>query len=322
MTMRTAPLLALALTLASAACSSGNDGSTSTSTGTSSTSTSSGGSGGAGGQGGAPPIGGDRPVDVQVPDGYQPGTPAPLLILLHGYSISGVVEELYLHLGPTANEHGFLYAHPNGTIDQQGEYFWNATDACCNYDGSTVDDSAYLASVIDEIAARYSVDAKRIYVMGHSNGGFMAYRLACDHADRIAAIVSLAGAMWEDATKCQPQSPVAVLEIHGTSDSEVLFDGSPGSGMPGDGAYPSAETSVKDWAMLDGCALTPDTSAPPLDLDDQLAGAETTVEKYAEGCKAGGGAELWSIQGGSHLPTVSDTFREDVFQFLLAHPKP
>ena len=74
--------------------------------------------------------------------------------------------------------------------------------------------------------------------------------------------------------------------------------------------------------MLDGCALTPDTSSPPLDLDQVLAGAETTVETYASGCKAGGSATLWAIQGGSHLPSIGDTFRQDLFSFFLAHPKP
>jgi polyhydroxybutyrate depolymerase len=312
--MRLASLLAFALL--AAACSSG--GVSTTSTSSSSTS----GSGGAGGMGGGPPIGGDRPVDVKVPGSYQQGTPAPLLILLHGYSVDGDVEELYLHLGPTADKYGFLYAHPSGTIDSQGNYFWNATDACCNYDGSSVDDSSYLSSVITEIEARYTVDPKRVYVMGHSNGGFMAYRLACDHADQIATIVSLAGAMWEDTSKCQPKQPVTVLQIHGTADPEVIYDGSPGSGTPGNGPYPGAETSVKDWAMLDGCALTPDTSAAPLDLDEQLAGAETTVETYAQGCQPGGGAVLWSIQGGTHIPNFGDTFHEDLFQFLMAHPRP
>jgi polyhydroxybutyrate depolymerase len=92
--------------------------------------------------------------------------------------------------------------------------------------------------------------------------------------------------------------------------------------MPGNGPYPGAETTVKDWAMLDGCSLTPNTSSPPLDLDTMLPGAETTVETYAAGCKTGGSAALWAIQGGSHLPTIGDTFREDVFAFMLAHPKP
>ena len=312
-------VLSLTLALVAAGCSSGAASTTASS------SSSSSGAGGAGGAGGAAPIGGDRPVTVFVPSGVKPGVPAPLVILLHGYSVAGLVEELYLQLQPLAEKHGFYYAHPDGTIDKSHNYFWNATDACCNFDGSTVDDSAYLASVIAEIQAQYSVDPKRIYLIGHSNGGYMSYRMACDHPGTIAAIASLAGAMWEDPSKCAASSgkaPVSVLQIHGTADPEVLYAGSPGSGTPGNGPYPSAETSVKDWAKLDGCALTPDSSAPNLDLDTQLAGAETTVERYAQGCKPGGGAELWSIQGGTHVPQVGDTFREAVIGWLLAHPKP
>src|SRR6185503_2165428 len=126
-------------------------------------------------------IGGDRPVTMHVPPSYQPGTPMPLVVMLHGYSATAEVEELYLGITAQADARGFLYAMPNGTTDPTGEQFWNATDACCNLYGSTVDDSAYLSSVIDQVSAAYSVDKKRVFVVGHSNGGFMAHRMACDH---------------------------------------------------------------------------------------------------------------------------------------------
>jgi polyhydroxybutyrate depolymerase len=272
--------------------------------------------------GALPPIGGDRPVDVVEPDSLAPGEKAPLVILLHGYGVSVVVEDLYLGLTSVARARGFFYAHPNGTIDQAGSYFWNATDACCDFDGSGVDDSAYLASVIDEIVARYPVDPKRVYLIGHSNGAYMTYRMACDHADKIAAFASLAGAMWMDPSKCQPSGPVHALEIHGTADTQVLYDGDTGGPGPGMNAYPGAVTSVADWVTIDGCEAVADTSAPPLDLDAVLPGAETTVTRYAQGCKAGGSAELWTIEGGAHLPQVADEFRKQVVDFLLAHPKP
>jgi polyhydroxybutyrate depolymerase len=281
-------------------------------------------SSGAGGAGGMPPvIGGDRPVTVEVPSTIKAGEKAPLVILLHGYSVNGVVEELYMQLRPLSEERGFFYAHPDGTIEKvagNDEYFWNATDGCCNFTGSTVDDSAYLSSVIDQIVAAYPVDPKRVFLVGHSNGGFMSYRMACDHAGQIAAIASLAGEMWGDVTRCQPSGPVSVLQIQGTADAVVPYDGSPPATGTPDG-IPGAETTVKDWATINGCSPTPDTSAPPLDLDDVLAGAETTVERYT-GCKPGGAAELWSIQGGSHLPSLTKDYHEKLIDWLYAHPKP
>jgi polyhydroxybutyrate depolymerase len=264
------------------------------------------------------PIGGDRPVDVHVPPGYVNGVPAPLVLLLHGYSASGALEETYLNLTALSDERMFLYAHPDGTKDTLGYAFWNATDACCGSGDRTVDDSSYLSHVIMAIQARYTVDPKKIFLVGHSNGGFMSYRMACDHSDQIAAIASLAGAMWADATQCHATAPVSILQIHGTADAVINYMGGAIMGH----TYPSAETTVLDWATLDGCGATPDTSAPALDLEAALPGDETTVTKYGADCKAGGHAELWTIQGGSHIPTLSANFSRDVVDFLLAHPKP
>ena len=94
---------------------------------------------------------------------------------------------------------GFLYAFPDGTRDRLGNRFWNASDACCDLFQSGVDDVAYLTAVIDDMSARFHVDAKRIHLVGHSNGGFMSHRYACDRAERVAAFVSLAGDNYKDA---------------------------------------------------------------------------------------------------------------------------
>ena len=226
------------------------------------------------------PIGGDRPVTVHVPPGYVAGSPAPLVILLHGYGASGEIEDYYLKITAESDARGFLYAHPDGTIDSTGKRGWNGTDACCDFDAPQVDDSAYLNRVIEQIEERYTVDPKRVFFVGHSNGGFMSHRMACDHADKVAAIVSLAGAQFSDLSKCTPSGPVAVLEIHGTADDTILFGG--GETIPGH-AYPGAATTISDWASLDGCSATADTSSPALDLERVLAGKETTVTKYATG---------------------------------------
>jgi polyhydroxybutyrate depolymerase len=267
---------------------------------------------------GAITIGGSRPVAVHVPPGYAPCVPAPLVIVLHGYGGSGAQAETYLKLAPQSDARGFLYVHPDGTVDQTGNRFWNATDACCNLYGSAVDDSAYLSQLITDIEQSYSVDPKRVFVVGHSNGGFMSHRMACDHADQIAAIASLAGAQYVDVSKCAPTTAVAVLEIHGTSDVVVPYNGGSFAGH----AVPASPTTATDWATLDGCTTTPDTSPPPLDLDSSIPGAETTVARYAVSCRPGGAAELWTMQGGSHVPTLSATFDPDVVDFLYAHPKP
>jgi polyhydroxybutyrate depolymerase len=264
-----------------------------------------------------PVIGGSRPVQMHVPPSYKPGTPVPLVMMLHGYGFQASIEEAYLDITDQSNTQGFIYAMPQGTTDSTGSPFWNASNACCNFDGSTVDDSGYLSSVITEIEAAYSIDPKKVFLIGHSNGGFMSYRMACDHADQIAAIAVLAGEMPNDVSMCKPKQPVSVLQIQGTADMSISYTG----GMINGNAYPGAATSVSDWVTLDGCSATADTSSPNLDLDTQLPDAETTVTKYGS-CMPGGAAELWTIMGGGHIPNLTPDFTPDAVGFLLAHARP
>jgi polyhydroxybutyrate depolymerase len=266
-------------------------------------------------------VGGDRPVTVRVPASVELDRPAPLLLLLHGYTSSGTDLADYWRIDEEAEAAGMLYAFPEGTRDAAGDRFWNATDACCDFYDARPDDVGYLAGLISEIGDHAAVDPKRVYVAGHSNGGFMSYRLACDRADLVAAIASLAGATFSDPADCRPSEPVAVLQIHGTLDDTIAYEG----GDTGAGAYPGAVDGAETWAGYDGCAATLAEQSRTLDLVPGLAAdagpAETTV-MASTGCTAGGHVELWTIHDGDHVPELSDDFGPAVFEFLAAHTKP
>jgi polyhydroxybutyrate depolymerase len=259
----------------------------------------------------------DRPYDVFVPTTYNAAVAAPLVILLHGYTATGALQEAYFQLQPSAEQRGFLYVHPDGTKDAIGNGFWNATDACCNLGGAAVDDVAYLSAIIDQVQAKYNVDPKRIYLVGHSNGGFMSYRMACDRSDKIAAIVSVAGATFADAATCKPSQPVSVLQVHGTADGTIKYDG----GDIRNTTYPSAQATVANWATYDGCSSAPVASSAALDLERNLDAAETSVSEYS-GCRSGAAVALWTVNGGAHIPAISDSFASSIVDFLYAHPKP
>jgi polyhydroxybutyrate depolymerase len=267
-------------------------------------------------------------VTIHVPPSYDPTRPAPLLILLHGYGSSGPEHDAYFHLGDVAERRGFIYADPDGTVDSAGNRFWNATDACCDFDRSRVD-ADYLVGVIAAVRSSLAVDPRRIDLIGHSNGGFMSYRMACDHADLIAAIVSLAGETFANPGDCRPSAPLAVLQIQGTADDVVAFDGGTieGIGAPGRrmAPYPGAEKTVAAWATYDGCAAMPSTMAQRVDVDADISDgsqpAEAIVKRWAA-CRPGGAVELWTIPGGSHAPTISSSFPDAALDFLAAHPKP
>lgn len=259
-----------------------------------------------------------RPYQLDEPANYFAATPTPLVLLLHAYMTSGELQKIYFGFGPLADSEGFLLAYPDGTEDRAGKLFWNATDACCNLDKSSVDDVAYLRAVIHDAEKRYNIDRQRIFVVGHSNGAFMAHRLACDLSGEIAAIASLAGALFEDASRCQPTSPVAVLEIHGDRDDVVRYEGGDAN-PPLTAPYPSAHETVAQWAQHERCASLSDSGAR-LDLCSDVADAETKVERYS-GCQ-GGAVELWTMQGGGHYPVVQPAFGASIWSFLSAHPKP
>jgi len=146
----------------------------------------------------------------------------------------------------------------------------------------------------------------------------MAYRMACEHAAEITAIVSLAGAATSDPARCTPARPVSVLQIHGTADQTILFQGGTNSGQP----YPSAAATLGLWRHLDGCADRATATAAPLDLESRLPGPETTVTTYLTGCRDGTRVELWSIADGGHVPTLTATFAPAVVDFLLARTAP
>jgi polyhydroxybutyrate depolymerase len=252
-----------------------------------------------------------RPYDVDVPANLDKSKPAPLIVLLHGYSANGFVQDAYFGFAALADARGVFVAHPDGMIDSTLKRFWNADDACCDIAHTGVDDVAYLNAVVDDMEQNYNIDKQRVFFVGHSNGGFMSHRMACDASTRVAGIVALAGDVWQDPSRCNPTVPVAVLQVHGDADDTVPYAGA--------GLMPSATQSVATWAAKNGCDAALADAHQTLDLDTGLAGAETRVDKHA--CSKGA-AELWTIQGGSHLPNFRmPDWGNEVFDWLMAHPK-
>ncbi|MBA2544154.1 MAG: hypothetical protein H0V17_31205, partial [Deltaproteobacteria bacterium] len=190
-----------------------------------------------------------RDVEVHVPASYDPTLRAPIVLNIHGLSSSGADQAELTHMIESSNAHGFIAVHPNGTGSPRG---WNGGDCCNPAAASNVDDAAFIAKVIDEVEATLCADADRIYAIGMSNGAFLANRLACELADRIAAIGAVSGVLGIDA--CTPSRPVPVFHVHGTSDFVVPFGG---GGVNGN---ISVEDSIAGWATRNHCTAAPVTT--------------------------------------------------------------
>ena len=256
-------------------------------------------------------------VALVLPDTLEESDPRPLILWLHGFGGSGVEQETYFNLRSQVDERGFMLCLPDGSEDLAGTRFWNATDACCDLADLEPDDSDYLRGLIETIIADYPVDLDRIHVTGWSNGGFMSYRMACDHSDLVSSIASLAGATFANTGSCTPSEPVHTLQIHGTNDDVIRFDGQ----CSFFSCYPGAVDSVEIWAEYNNCTSESQVGEE-LDLVGNISGAETSRTLLSTGCEEAGACELWAINGGNHGPSFNGNFRRELVDWLLTHRKP
>ena len=155
------------------------------------------------------------------------------------------------------------------------------------------DDIEFLNQMLDQMANKFSVDSTRIYATGLSEGGFMAMKVGCAMADRIAAIAPVGAAMPKTMV-CLPSRPIPVVMVNGTSDPVVPH----GGGTEHNQQLPviSVEDTAKAWAKIDRCAEKPTQTKLPA---RQKGGMETKVDTFA-GCQQGAQVVSFNIKGGGN----------------------
>jgi polyhydroxybutyrate depolymerase len=262
-----------------------------------------------------------RPVELTLPAGVDATTPLPLVVFLHGFTGNGVFDDkTIVKLRAQVDAKKFIYAQPNGTPNKRGQRYWNATDGCCAPADSHVDDVAFLRAVIADAQTQHPVDPARVFLVGFSNGGFMALRMACDASDVVTAVVNIAGSTWIDPARCGPGRPVSILHLHGTADATIRFEGSsaPARSPSPVGRYVGAKETNARFAARNGCATTLE-SLPALDVEKR-DGVETSRERYT-GCPAGGAVELWTMDGVGHVPRLQPDAPARLVDWLGEHPR-
>lgn len=280
---------------------------------------------------------------MQVPQSSVTGFDAdpvslrPLIIFLHSYTLTGAtgIAEMFGSYGAvtdaSAFPHGAFLLAPDGTVDNAGKRFWNASTACCDQDPHNPDDDAYVSGLIESaISAGYPIDTHRIFLIGRSNGGFMANRLACAHANRVTAIVDVHGAGPNagdyvpngggSPVACSPSSHVNVLHLHGSNDTTVPYGGGTVTAVTGMAAAPSAASTASGWATRNGCGGALTNYGSTLDMDSAVGGNETQPSAYL-GCPLDGAVEFWTLTGSSHNITYTSAFQTQVLTWLYAHPR-
>jgi polyhydroxybutyrate depolymerase len=204
-----------------------------------------------------------RSYILYVPASYNSATAAPVVFNFHGYTSNASQQIAYGEFRLIADTAGFLLVVPQGTIDIQGNTYWNA-----NW-GGTVDDVGFTEALLDDLSITYTVNQDRVYSTGMSNGGFMSYHLACNLSNRIAAIASVTGAMTLGTPNtCSPQNSMPILEIHGDADGTVSYSGTAFS--------ESVQNGLDYWVNYNNNNTTPVfTMLPNISTSDN-----STVEHY------------------------------------------
>jgi len=224
---------------------------------------------------------------LNLPPHYYDTANLTLVVALHGFGGSAAQAEEDYGITDKANTEGFIVVYPEGIPSSGGFHLrsWNTGTCCPVAQTENVDDVHFISVLIDQLIAKYKVNPKKVYVAGMSNGAMMAYTLACDLSDKIAAITSVSGTLMV-SSPCQPSRAVPILHIHSELDTRVPFDG--GIGMANHYFTP-VDSALNVWAALDSC------DTPP--IATQNSGYTFTEWKDHNGRPA---IDLYLTQDGGH----------------------
>jgi polyhydroxybutyrate depolymerase len=281
------------------------------------------------------------PGKLYLPVQYGGSRAWPLVILLHGFTGTAETEAGYLTLNYRVSTKGFILLAPEGTHTPQGTKggkgedlsgfpFWNATDACCDFGKTGVDDAGYIQALIDTAKREYNVDPARIYLVGHSNGGFMANRMACESGAQFAGIAVLGGGTYLDPALCKNAVPTPYLQIHAVDDETILYQKSP--------EYAAGVETAGQWLKRNGCGINGE-AGPNKDFVFLIPGKDTSEQLWRH-CTSGKEVEFWTIRKGldkngkpikglnAHVPLFNlttskvfgtDSFADALLDFLFSH---
>lgn len=242
----------------------------------------------------------NREYIIHVPSGAS--APLPLLLAFHGGGGEAEGFQKYAGLDAVADREKFIVVYPYGTgVFLRRLLTWNAGDCCAQAMNNKVDDVGFAMAVIDDVIRKTRIDTKRIYATGHSNGAMMAYRLAAERAERIAAIAPVSGAY--NLEKFAPSQPVAVLDIHSVDDPRALYNGGMGPAFPGTNST-SSHRAVMDgihrWTRNNKCSGDSTVTETRTGKSGTSNAGQTATLMVWKGCAAGGEVAHWKLTGVGH----------------------
>lgn len=256
---------------------------------------------------------------LYVPQHRLRGGQLPLVLMFHGGASTPAAIARTSLMHRIGEREGFLVAYPTGRRGKSGLTWHPSRDD----EGPQTSDVDFVRTLIDDLCRAYPIDPLRIYAGGFSIGGSLAYELACEASDQIAAFGVVGGTML--APQGVPLRPVPLIHIHGTKDRRVPLRGGRGSATSENNDWPPVREGIARWCAFNGCVDEPEVTR---------YGLEGVTRYRYRGRRD---VELWLVEGGGHnwpgsqkdmtaealvgprLPVFSAS--EAIWQFFLANPR-
>lgn len=205
-------------------------------------------------------MGARRTYLVHIPPEYDPGEQLPLVVVIHGaFDTAGGMEK-FSGFSDLADRERFIVMYPNGMGILGFFQHWNAGHCCGKAAADKVDDVGFVADAIEDVRSRLRIDPDRIYMVGFSNGGMLAYRFAAERGDILAAVAPLAASIGGRPSEEEPEwripdpvRPLSVITLHGLADDDITYEGGVSRHRGGTQTFWSVEKSIQFWVDHNGC---------------------------------------------------------------------
>lgn len=235
----------------------------------------------------------DRHYLLHIPPGYKPGTPTPVVLAFHGGGSNPERFRETSDLDKLADQKGFIVVYPAGSGDKSSMLTWNILVTDTYATANKIDDIGFVKKVLADLEETVTVDKKRLFATGMSQGAMLCYRMACnkDLSARIAAIAPVSGVMTVDPKDCNASRPVPVIHFHGQEDQVIPYAGGLAKRAPRSENvnWPSVASTLASLRKKNGIADKP--------ADEQTVG-KARHERYTG--KSGVDIELWTLEDGGH----------------------
>jgi len=205
-------------------------------------------------------MGARRTYLVHIPSDYNPQKPLPLVVVIHGAFDTAQGMEKFSGFSDLADREGFIVMYPNGMGIFGYFQHWNAGHCCGKAASDNVDDVGFVAAAIEDVRTRLKIDSDRIYMVGFSNGGMLAYRFAAERGDLLAAVAPLAASIGGKPSEEAPQwripdpiQPLSVIAFHGLADDDITYEGGVSLHRGGTRTFWPVEKSIEFWVRHNGC---------------------------------------------------------------------